>query len=92
MPELKLIKFAFLGFSISQVMGILVSGYGFQQPILFVLITCILLLIPGTLHYAGQQNNLFSPINYAVAFSCFIPSLVAISIILIGFFLGICVG
>lgn len=92
MPELKLVKYCLLGFSVSQIMGMLVSGWSFHEPILFVLITCLILLIPGILHYAGTQNNAFLPINQAVLFSCFVPSFVAIAIVLIGFFLGIYVN
>ena len=88
MNDFKLIKLGILGYSLNQILGILLSGYQFNQSIILFLILILISLIPGFIRYGIMQRESFNKIESHKIFSCFIPSLILILIISIGFFVG----
>ena len=92
MNESKLIKYAMIGYSISQILGILLSGYRFNQSIIIFLIFLIISLIPGLIRYGIMQRESFNKLESHKIFACFVPSLIGILIISIGFLVGYFIG
>ena len=92
MNESKLITCGFCGFSFSQILGIMSSGYGVYQSIILFFILSLICAIPGFIKYGILQRNMASELKSHHIKSCFIPSLVAVSILLVGFLFGLFVG
>jgi len=92
MSESKLITYGFCGFSFSQILGILTSGYSIYQSIILFCILCLICTIPGFIRYGTLQRSMASELKPHHIKSCFIPSLIAVSILFIGFSLGYYVG
>lgn len=92
MPEVKYLSYGLVGFSGSQILGILLTGYGVGQTVIIFLILCVLSLIPGALYWGGRQAKTFNRLTNAQILSCFTPSLIVISILSIGFIIGVIVG
>ena len=88
MTELKIITYGFSGFSLTQIMGILFSGYGFYQSLIIYLIFCFICTIPGFTRYGIMQRENSSKLQSHHVKSCFIPCFMAICILSIGFLLG----
>jgi hypothetical protein len=92
MSESKLITYAFCGFSFSQMLGIISSGYGVYQAVILFFILCLICTIPGFIRYGILQRSMASELKSHHIKSCFIPSLIGISIISVGFLIGYFVG
>lgn len=92
MQEVKYLAFGLVGFSGTQIMGILLTGYGIGQVGIVFLILCFLALIPGFLYWGGRQSKNFNRMTNEQILSCFIPSLIVISVLSIGFIIGSIVG
>lgn len=88
MNESKLIIYGFCGFSLSQIMGILFSGYGFYQSLILHLIFSFICTIPGFIRYGIMQRENSSKLQSHHIKSCFIPCFIAICVLSIGFLLG----
>lgn len=88
MNESKLIKYAMLGYSLNQILGILLSGYQFNQSLIIFLIIIFICLIPGLIRYGIMQRESFNKLESRKIFSCFIPSFICILIVLIAFLVG----
>lgn len=92
MSESKLITCGFCGFSFSQILGILSSGYGVYQSIILFFILCLICAIPGLIKYGMLQRSMASELTSHHIKSCFIPSLIGVSILLVGFLFGLFIG
>lgn len=92
MSESKLITCGFCGFSFSQILGILSSGYGVYQSIILFFILCLICAIPGLIKYGMLQRSMASELKSHHIKSCFIPSLIGVSILLVGFLFGLFIG
>ena len=92
MSESKLITCGFCGFSFSQMIGILASGYGVYQSFILLFILCLICAIPGFIKYGTLQRNMASELKPHHIRSCFIPSLIGTSILLVGFLFGLFIG
>ena len=92
MSEVKLITCGFCGFSFSQILGIMASGYGFYQAVILFFILCSICAIPGFIRYGTLQRSMASELKSHHIKSCFIPSLIGISILFVGFLIGYYVG
>jgi len=92
MIEKKYLAYSLVGFSFSQVLGILISGFTLTQPGILFSILVFIVLIPGFLHWGGLQNKYAQKLSNAQIISCFVPSFIAVGILLIGFLVGIIVG
>ena len=92
MTESKLITCGFCGFSFAQMIGILASGYGVYQSVILFFILCLICAIPGFIKYGTLQRNMASELKPHHIRSCFIPSLIGVSILTIGFLFGLYVG
>jgi len=91
-PEVKLIPYVLVGFSFSQILGILATGYGVYQVYILVVILIMILLIPGALEVAGFQSKSNRELPKFQKASFYTPSMVAITILIIGFAVGFWVG
>ena len=92
MRESQLIIYGFCGFSFSQILGIIASGYGVYQSFILFFILCLICTIPGLIRYGILQRTMSSELKSHHIKSCFIPTLIGISIISIGFIIGYVVG
>ena len=92
MSELKLITYGFCGFSFSQILGITASGYGVYQSFILFLILSLLCAIPGFIKYGILQRTMSSELKSHHVTSCFIPSLIGVSILSVGFLIGFYIG
>jgi|688.fasta_scaffold676130_2 hypothetical protein len=92
MSESKLITCGFCGFSFSQILGIMSSGYSVYQSIILFFILCLVCIIPGFIRYGTLQRSMASELKSHHIRSCFIPSLIGISILTVGFLFGLYVG
>jgi hypothetical protein len=92
MSESKLITCGFCGFSFSQMIGILASGYGVYQSIILFFILCLICTIPGLIKYGILQRNMSGELKSHHIRSCFIPSLIGVSILTVGFLFGLFIG
>jgi hypothetical protein len=92
MSEVKLITYAFCGFSFSQILGIATSGYGIYQAVILFFILCLVCTIPGFIRYGTLQRSMSSELKSHHVKSCFIPSLIGVSILFVGFLFGCFVG
>lgn len=92
MNESQLITYGFCGFSFSQILGILASGYSIYQAIILFFILSFICAIPGFIRYGTLQRSMTSELKSHHIKSCFIPSLIGISILFIGFLIGYFVG
>ncbi|MFY7885993.1 MAG: hypothetical protein ACOVOV_14230 [Dolichospermum sp.] len=92
MTESKLITCGFCGFSFAQMIGILASGYGVYQSVILFFILCLICAIPGFIKYGILQRNMSSELKPHHIRSCFIPSLIGVSILTIGFLFGLFIG
>ena len=92
MSESRLITCGFCGFSFAQVIGILASGYGVYQSFILFFILCLVCSIPGFIKYGTLQRTMASELKSHHIKSCFIPSLIGISILLVGFLFGLFIG
>lgn len=90
--EIKLITLGLCSFSFTQILGILYKGYGYHQSIFLIFLLFFLYLIPGFLRYGMLQREHSGQLQSHHIFSCFIPSLIGIGIMLIGFLLGLYIG
>lgn len=93
-PEKQLTTFNFFtyglsGFSLSQILGVLFSGFSFYQALLILLGFCFLVSIPGFIRYGMMQRLNSSRLGNYHIFSCFVPSLIAICILIAGFVIGV---
>lgn len=88
MNDSKLIKYAMLGYSINQILGIFLSGYQFNQSLIIFLIIIFICLIPGFIRYGIMQRESFNKLESHKIFSCFIPSFICILIVSIAFLVG----
>jgi nicotinamide riboside transporter PnuC len=88
MPESKLITYAFCGFSLAQIFGLLFLGYGFYQSLILYLIFCFISSIPGFVRYGIMQRETASELQSHHIKSCFIPTFIAICVLSTGFLLG----
>ena len=92
MSESRLITCGFCGFSFAQMIGILASGYGVYQSIILFFILCLICSIPGFIKYGTLQRTMASELKPHHIRSCFIPSLIGISILSVGFLFGLFIG
>jgi hypothetical protein len=92
MTESKLITCGFCGFSFAQMIGILASGYGVYQSIILFFILCLICSIPGFIKYSTLQRSMSGELKSHHIRSCFIPSLIAVSVLLAGFLFGVFIG
>ena len=92
MSELKIINYGFCGFSFAQILGIMSSGLGIYQSIILFFVLCLICLIPGFIKYGMLQRSMASELKSHHIRSCFIPSLIGISILLLGFLFGLFIG
>ena len=92
MSEVKLITYGFCGFSFSQILGIMSSGYGIYQAVILFFILCLICTIPGFIRYGTLQRSMASELKSHHIKSCFIPSLIGVSILVVGFLFGCFVG
>jgi hypothetical protein len=92
MSESKLITCGFCGFSFAQMIGILASGYGVYQSVILFFILCLVCTIPGFIKYGILQRTMASELKSHHIKSCFIPSLIGVSILAVGFLLGLYIG
>jgi hypothetical protein len=92
MSESKLITCGFCGFSFAQILGILSSGYSIYQAVILFFILCLICTIPGFIKYGILQRNMSSELKPHHIRSCFIPSLIGTSILLVGFLFGLFIG
>jgi hypothetical protein len=92
MNETKIITYGFCGFSFSQILGILFSGYGFYQSLILFVILSFICTIPGFIRYGIMQRENSSKLQSHHIKSCFIPSFIAVSVLSVGFLLGYFVG
>lgn len=92
MSELKLITYGFCGFSFAQILGITASGYGVYQSFILFLILSALCTIPGFIKYGILQRSTSSELKSHHIKSCFIPSLIGVSILSVGFLIGFYIG
>lgn len=92
MSESKLIIYGFCGFSFSQILGITASGYGVYQSFILFLILSLLCTIPGFIKYGILQRKMSSELKSHHVASCFIPSLIGVSILSVGFLIGLYIG
>ena len=92
MTESRLITCGFCGFSFAQVIGILASGYGVYQSFILFFILCLVCSIPGFIKYGMLQRTMAGELKSHHIRSCFIPSLIGISILLVGFLFGLFIG
>jgi hypothetical protein len=92
MTEAKLITYGFCGFSFSQMLGIAASGYGVYQSVILFFILCLICTIPGFIRYGTLQRSMSSELKPHHVKSCFIPSLIGVSILVVGFLFGCFVG
>ena len=92
-PEKQLTAFNFFtyglsGFSLSQILGVLFAGFSFYQSLLILLGLCFLVSIPGFIRYGMLQRTQASRLGNHHIVSCFVPSLIALFILIIGFTIG----
>jgi hypothetical protein len=92
MSESKLITCGFCGFSFTQIIGILASGYGVYQSFILFFILCLICAIPGLIKYGTLQRTMASELKSHHIRSCFIPSLIGVSILTVGFLFGLYIG
>lgn len=92
MNESKLITYGFCGFSFSQILGITASGHGVYQSFILFLILSLLCAIPGFIKYGMLQRTMSTELKPYHVRSCFIPSLIGISILSTGFLIGFYIG
>ena len=92
MSESRLITCGFCGFSFAQMLGILSSGYGIYQSFILFFILCLICSIPGFIKYGTLQRTMASELKPHHIRSCFIPSLIGISILSVGFLFGLFIG
>ena len=92
MSESRLITCGFCGFSFAQMIGILASGYGVYQSFILFFILCLVCAIPGFIKYGMLQRSMASELKSHHIKSCFIPSLIGISVLTVGFLFGLFVG
>jgi len=92
MPESKLITCGFCGFSFAQILGILASGYGVYQSFILFFILSLICAIPGLIKYGILQRTMASELKSHHIKSCFIPSLIGVSILFVGFLFGLYIG
>lgn len=92
MNDFKLAKYGILGYSLNQILGILLSGYQFNQSLIIFLIIILLSLIPGFIRYGIMQRESNYKLEFHKIFSCFIPSFICILVVSIGFLVGYFVG
>jgi len=93
-PEKQLTAFNFFtyglsGFSLSQILGVLFAGFSFYQALLILLGLCFLVSIPGFIRYGMLQRLNSSRLGNHHIFSCFVPSLIAVFILIICFTIGV---
>lgn len=88
MNDFKLVKYGILGYSLNQILGLLLSGYQFNQSLIIFLIIIFICLIPGLIRYGIMQRESFNKLESRKIFSCFIPSFICILIVSIGFLVG----
>jgi len=91
-PEIKLIPYVLVGFSFSQVLGILATGFGVYQVYILLVVLIMILLVPGALTSAGVQSRISQQLPKFQRASFYIPSMLAIAILIIGFVIGFWVG
>ncbi|MHC5612520.1 MAG: hypothetical protein ACYTXA_16275 [Nostoc sp.] len=77
------------GFSLSQILGVLFAGFSFYQSALILLGFCFLVSIPGFIRYGMMQRINSSRLGNYHIFSCFVPSLIAVGILIAGFVIGV---
>lgn len=92
MKDINFITIGFSGFSFSQMLGIIASGYGVSQAFILFLILSLLCTIPGFLRYGMLQRSIGSELQSHHIKSCFVPSFIAVFILLIGFLIGLYIG
>ena len=92
MSEAKLITCGFCGFSFAQMIGILATGYGVYQSFILFFILCLICAIPGFIRYGTLQRSMAGELKSHHIRSCFIPSLIGVSILLVGFLFGLYIG
>jgi|GEM_PF-6008434 len=91
-PEVKLVPYVLVAFSFSQLLGILATAFGIYQVYVFLLILIILLLVPGALTSAGVQSKSNQILPKYQKASFYTPSMLAITILIVGFAVGFWVG
>lgn len=88
MKETQYLAYGIVGFSFSQLLGIMFAGYQYYQVIIIYLILCILCAIPGFIRYGILQRTHNSKLPPHHVLSCFVPSLIGICVLTIGFLIG----
>jgi len=92
MSESKLIICGFCSFSFTQILGILASGYGVYQSFILFFILSLICTIPGFIKYGTLQRSMASELKSHHIRSCFIPSLIGVCILFVGFLFGLFIG
>lgn len=84
----KMLVFGFVGFSISQLLGFLNTAFSFWQASLIFFLLNIIALIPGVIEHSATQARFNGRLHKPLIISLYMPSMVLISILLIGFVIG----
>ena len=86
MDDFKWFIWGFTGYSLAQLLGLIFSGYGLFQGLILYLIFCTISLIPGFIKSSNIIRN--EGFNKNII-AYFIPSLISITILTIGFLIGV---
>ena len=84
----KMLAFGFVGFSISQLLGFLNTAFNFWQASLLFLLLIIIALFPGIIEHSATQAKFNGRLHKPLIISLYMPSMVLISILFIGFIIG----
>ena len=91
-PEIKLIPYVLVGFSCSQILGILITAYGVYQAYIVIFFLIVILLIPSALTVAGVQSKVNEKLPKFRIASFYMPSMMAIFILVLGVAIGFWIG